>query len=277
KVAAVPFHMWTPDVYEGSPTPITAYMSVAAKVGGFAALFRLMIVGLSGFSLNEGVDPAAWQSAIQVIAALTLILGNFVALSQTNIKRMLAYSSIAHAGYILMAVAAVGSAGLTPNIVNTAAQAGLVYLLAYAFTNLGAFAVVLALENKDGTGTELSDFNGLYNSRPMLALAMAVFMFSLTGIPLTAGFMGKWLVFSAAVQAGLIPLAIIGVLTSVISAFYYVRVIVNMFLLTDDAGSPATGETAGVRYAVYASMAGVLIVGIAVPFVTNLVSMVSLV
>jgi len=277
KIAAVPFHMWTPDVYEGAPTPITAYMSVAAKVGGFAALFRLMIVGLSGLTLDAGVDPTAWQGTIQVIAAVTLILGNFVALSQTNIKRMLAYSSIAHAGYILMAVAAVGSAGLVPDIANTAAQAGLVYLLAYAFTNLGAFAVILALENNDGTGTELSDFNGLYNSRPMLALAMALFMFSLTGIPLTAGFMGKWLVFSAAVQAGLIPLTIIGVLTSVVSAFYYVRVIVNMFLLTEDEGSPAVGETAPVRYAVYASMAGVLIVGIAVPLVTNLVNMVSLI
>jgi NADH-quinone oxidoreductase subunit N len=276
KVAAVPFHMWTPDVYEGSPTPITAYMSVAAKVGGFGALLRLMTVGLSNFSMELGVEPAAWQGAIQVIAILTLIIGNFVALAQTNLKRLLAYSSIAHAGYILIAVAAVGSAGIATGVASAAAQGALVYLLAYAFTNLGAFAVVMAVERDDGTGTDLDDLNGLYNSRPMLAIAMAVFMFSLTGIPLTAGFLGKWLVFGAAVQAGLIPLAVIGVLTSVVSAFYYVRVIVNMFLKTEDAGSEATGETAGVRYAVYASMAGVLIMGIAVPLVTNLINMVNL-
>lgn len=277
KVGAVPFHMWTPDVYEGAPTPITAYMSVAAKVGGFAALLRLLVVGLSGFSLEAGVDPATWQSAVQVIAILTLIIGNFVALSQTNVKRLLAYSSIAHAGYILTAVAAVGSAGLVNGVVTAAVQGVLVYLLAYAFTNLGAFGVVLAIENDDGTGTDLDDFNGLFNSRPLLATAMAIFMFSLAGIPLTAGFVGKWLVFSAAVQAGLIPLAIIGVLTSVVSAFYYVRVIVNMFLKTEDAGAPAVGESTGVRYAIYASMAGVLILGIAVPLVTNLVSMVHLI
>jgi len=279
KVAVVPFHMWTPDVYEGSPTPVTAFMSVAAKVGGFAALLRLMVVGLSGFTLAgaEAAEPAAWQNAVQLIAALTLILGNFVALSQKNVKRMLAYSSIAHAGYIMMAIAAIGSAGMVPGVINTAVQSALVYLMAYAFTNLGAFAVVLAIENPDGSGTDMEDFNGLYNSRPLLALAMAVFMFSLTGIPLTAGFLGKWLIFGATVQAGLIPLAIVGVLTSVISAFYYVRIIVNMFLNTDAAGAEASGATAPVRYAIYTSMAGVLIVGIAVPLVTNLVNMVQIV
>jgi len=277
KVAAVPFHMWTPDVYEGAPTPITAFMSVAAKVGGFASLLRIMIVGLSGFSLAVG-QPAAWQNAVQVVAALTLIIGNVVALSQTNLKRMLAYSSIAHAGYILMAVAAVGSAPAVGfGVGNAAAQGALVYLVGYMFTNLGAFAIVMTLEKADGSGTNLEDISGLYNSRPVLALAMAIFMLSLIGVPLTSGFMGKWLVFGATVQAGLIPLAVIGVLTSVISAFYYMRVVVNMFLKTEVAGDAAIGATTPVTWAIYASVAGVLLVGILPIVVTNLVNLVQLV
>jgi NADH-quinone oxidoreductase subunit N len=277
KIAVVPFHMWTPDVYEGSPTPITAFMSVVAKIGGFASLLRLMVVGLALFALVPG-SAAAWQPAVQIIAALTLILGNLVAVSQTNVKRLLAYSSIAHAGYIMMAVAAVGSEVFAPGISNSAAQAMLVYLLAYMFTNMGAFAVVTALENDDGTGVNLSDFVGLYNTKPGLAVAMAIFMLSLTGIPLTGGFIGKWMVFGTAVQAGLIPLAIIGVLTSVISAFYYVRIIVNMFLLGEQGqGSPAVGSSVGLRAAIYISLAGVLISGIAVPLVLSLVNMVRLV
>lgn len=277
KVAVVPFHMWTPDVYEGAPTPVTAFMSIVAKVGGFGALLRIMIVGLAGFTLVDGT-PAAWQNAVQLIAAITLILGNFVALAQSNMKRLLAYSSIAHAGYILMAVAAVGSSTLAGagSVGTTAAQSALVYLLAYMFTNLGAFAVVMALEQTDGSGTEINDFVGLYNSRPGLAIAMALFMFSLTGIPLTAGFLGKWLVFGAAVQGGLIGLAVIGVLTSVVSAFYYVRIIVNMFLRDDAEGNATTSLTQPLQVAIYASVAGVLILGIAVPLATNLVSAVQL-
>jgi len=272
KVAAVPFHMWTPDVYEGAPTPVTAFMSVAAKIGGFGALLRLTIVGLSEFAL-AGVDVTAWQTAIQLIAAATLILGNFVAIAQSNVKRMLAYSSIAHAGYILIAVAAVGSTGVE-NIRSVAAQSALVYLIAYMFTNLGAFGVVLAIEKEDGSGTKIDDFVGLYNSRPVMAAAMAIFMLSLTGIPLTGGFLGKWLIFGAAVQAGLIPLAIIGVLTSVISAFYYMRVVVNMYLRGGDTAPETEGATPAVQWAVYASMGGVLITGIVVPLVTNLVNVV---
>jgi NADH-quinone oxidoreductase subunit N len=276
KVAAVPFHMWTPDVYEGSPTPVTGFMSVAAKIGGFAALLRILVVGLSAFTLKTG-EPAAWQNAIQVIAALTLILGNAVALSQSNVKRMLAYSSIAHAGYILMALAAVGSSSLVMGLGNTAAQSVLVYLLAYMFTNLGAFAVVMTLEKEDGTGMSLDDFNGLYNTRPGMAIAMAVFMFSLTGIPLTAGFMGKWLVFSATIQAGLVPLAVIGVLTSVISAFYYMRVIRNMFQNQQPDGLELPPVTPSVNWAVYASMVGVILLGIFPVLITNLIGMVKLV
>lgn len=268
KVAAVPFHMWTPDVYEGAPTPVTAFMSVAAKIGGFAALFRLMIVGLSQFTVGDG-DAAAWLITIQVLAATTLIIGNLIAISQSNIKRMLAYSSIAHAGYILIALASigVGDAGLN----DVAAQAAAVYLIAYMFTNMGAFAVVQALEKPDGTGTEIDDFAGLFRSKPLIAIAMAIFMLSLTGIPLTGGFFGKWLIFGAAVQANLIILAVIGVLMSVVSAFYYMRVVVKMFLEVDAEGSDALGATRSVTFAIYASMAGVLITGIAVPIVANLI------
>lgn len=257
KVAVVPFHMWTPDVYEGAPTPVTAFMSVGAKVGGFGALVRIMTVALPLFVLRDTDTAAAWQTVTWLIAAATLILGNFVAISQSNIKRMLAYSSIAHAGYILMAVAAAGTFGLT----DRAAQAILIYMIAYAFTNLGAFAVAMAIEKDDGSGTDLNDFVGLAKTRPALALMMAVFMLSLTGVPATAGFIGKALVFQVTLEAGLIPLAIIGVLTSVASAFYYMRVIVNMYL-REEQGDPAVGATPRLNWATYITFAGTMILGL---------------
>jgi NADH-quinone oxidoreductase subunit N len=271
KVAVVPFHMWTPDVYEGAPTPVTAFMSVGAKAGGFAALLRILAYALPAFILQDGQTTAAWQTTVWVVAAATLILGNFVAIAQTNIKRMLAYSSIAHAGYILMGVAAAGTTG----VADAAAQAILVYMLAYMFTNLGAFAVALAVEKDDGTGTNLEDFVGLSKSRPGLAMMMTVFMLSLTGIPLTGGFIGKWLVFQATLDAGLVPLAVIGVLTSVVSAFYYIRVVVNMYL-RDGEGDPAAGATRYVQWAAYISFAGTLVLGIIPALVLNLTSMVSI-
>lgn len=272
KVAVVPFHMWTPDVYEGAPTPITAFMSVGAKAGGFAALLRIMIVGLSTFVLKDGQTAAAWQQTFAIIAALTLLLGNFVAISQQNIKRMLAYSSIAHAGYVMMAVAAAGTTG----VANAATQAALIYLLGYMFTNLGAFGVALAIEKNDGSGTNLDNFVGLSKSRPLLALMMAVFMLSLTGIPLTGGFIGKWFVFKATMDSGLIWLAVIGVLTSVVSAYYYVRVIINMYL-RDGEGDPAEGATQLVTWGVYVAFAGTVIMGIFPFLVTNLSDKVTIV
>ena len=265
KVAVVPFHMWTPDVYEGAPTPATAFMSVAAKVGGFASLLRIMIVALPVLVVGTQA-VAAWQNVIELIAAATMILGNFVAISQSNIKRMLAYSSIAHAGYIMIAVAAAG----TPGIGDEAARAALVYLLAYMFTNLGAFAVALAIEKDDGTGSNLDDFKGLGKSRPIHAAMMAFFMLSLTGIPLTGGFIGKWFVFQSALNAGLTVLAVIGVLTSLVSAFYYIRVVVNMYL-ADGEGDPAEGATNTVNWATYIAFAGTLVLGIA-PFVVTALS-----
>lgn len=271
KVAVVPFHMWTPDVYEGAPTPVTAYMSVGAKIGGFAALLRVMVTALPALTAGQSADPV-WQNTIMIISALTMIVGNFVAVSQTNVKRMLAYSSIAHAGYILMAVAAAGNALQT----DAAAKAALVYLLSYAFTNLGAFGVILAIEKNDGSGTELSNLIGLARSKPILAAMMAVFMLSLTGIPLTAGFTGKWFIFQSAIGAELFPLAVIGVLTSVVSAYYYVRVIVNMYL-TDGEGDPAEGATSYVTWGVYASFAGVVVLGLFPILATNLTQAVTLV
>ena len=162
KVAVVPFHMWTPDVYEGAPTPVTAFMSVTAKIGGFAALLRVLVTGLSVLILAEG-DPAVWQTTATIIAILTLVLGNFVAISQRNLKRMLAYSSIAHAGYIMVAVAAAGTAG----VADAATQSALVYMMAYMFTNLGAFAVVMAIEKEDGSGGNIDDITGLAKIAPV--------------------------------------------------------------------------------------------------------------
>lgn len=274
KVAVVPFHTWTPDVYEGAPTIVTAFMSVAAKLGGFAALLRILVVGLplTVLALDNGAVVAAWQTILQLLAIATLLLGNIVAITQTNIKRMLAFSSIAHGGYILMAVAAAG----TPGSQDQAAQAALVYLLTYMVTNLGAFAVAMSIEKDDGvTGTSIDDFKGLGRSRPILAMIMAVFMLSLTGIPLTAGFIGKWLVFQSVLGADLILLAIAGVLTSVISAFYYVRIIINMYLV-DGEGDPAEGATPYLRWATYATFAATLLIGIVPVLVTTLSDRVTL-
>ncbi|MCA9903266.1 MAG: NADH-quinone oxidoreductase subunit N [Anaerolineae bacterium] len=271
KVAAVPFHMWTPDVYEGAPTPITAFMSVGAKAGGFAALFRVLASALPTFVFTDGSIHAVWQASVWILAAATLILGNLVAIAQSNIKRMLAYSSIAHAGYILMAVAAAGTAGIG----DAAARAALFYLMAYMFTNLGAFAIAMSIEKDDGSGTNISDFTGLSKSRPGLAAMMAFFMLSLTGFPPTAGFVAKFLVFQETLNAGLVPLAIIGVITSVISGYYYLNIVVKMFL-GDGEGDPAAGATPYLRWAAYACFAGTLILFV-LPFLgTDLANSINL-
>jgi NADH-quinone oxidoreductase subunit N len=217
KVAAVPFHMWTPDVYQGAPTSVTAFMSVGAKVGGFAAMLRVFVSALP--EIGE-----TWVTAVAALATLTLIVGNFVALAQPNIKRMLAYSSIAHAGYIMIAVA---SSVATPDGVSSA----LFYMFAYLFTTMGAFAVVIAVERKTNEGVELDDYKGLAKRSPLLALAMAYFMLSLTGVPPTGGFSGKFFVFRAAIEADLVWLAIVGVITSVVSGYYYLRVVYMMYMM----------------------------------------------
>ena len=219
KVAAVPFHMWTPDVYQGSPSAVTAFMAVGAKAGGFAALMRVFVTAFPALGID--LIPILWA-----LAALTMILGNVVAIAQSNIKRLLAYSSIAHAGYILMAIVPYSNGSVAPDAIASA----LFYLLAYAVTSFGAWAVVIALERADYTGLALDDYAGLGRKHPALAAAMAVFMLSFTGVPPTLGFVGKFYLFRTALQGGFTGLAIIGVLTSLVSAYYYLRVVVIMYM-----------------------------------------------
>jgi len=214
KIASVPFHKWAPDVYEGAPTSITAFMSVGAKAAAFAAFFRVFLVSL------PGLEPK-WSMILWVLAVLTMTVGNIVAIAQTNIKRMLAYSSIAHAGYVLIAI-------IAGNGLGTASM--LFYMLAYVFMNLGAFAVVIVLGRKGEENLMISDYNGLGYKHPLLALTMMIFMFSLAGIPPLAGFVGKFYIFSAAIKSGYIVLAVIGVLNSVIAVYYYLRVTVVMYM-----------------------------------------------
>lgn len=214
KVAAVPFQWWTPDVYHGSPTSVTAFMSVGAKAAGFAALIRLLMVSFGeAFTLD-------WQIAVAGLAFITMTGGNIAALAQKDVKRMLAYSSIAHAGYILVGIVPATLQGV---------QAVLFYLMAYAFMNIGAFAVVAVLERRSGIGSTIADYAGLGTRKPLLALAMLLFMVSLTGIPPFVGFWGKLYVFKAAVDANISWLAVVGVINSAISAFYYLGIVVQMY------------------------------------------------
>jgi NADH-quinone oxidoreductase subunit N len=224
KIAAVPFHMWAPDVYEGAPTPITAFLSVGSKAASFAMLLRLCIEGLP----TMGAD---WRLLFEVLAIVTMTVGNVAALTQTNLKRMLAYSSIAHAGYLLMGLVAGTPRGVA---------AMLIYLFVYAFMQLGAFAIIVMMRRKDMVGDELKDFSGLHFRHPFAAFAMLLFMLSLGGIPPTAGFMGKFWLFGAAIESGYVWLAVIGVLNSAVSLYYYIRVVVFMYLKKETTGSEPT-------------------------------------
>ena len=224
KVAAVPFHMWTPDVYQGAPSSVTGFMAVGAKAAGFSALLRIFVTAFP--SLDAKLVPVLWS-----LAALTMFAGNLIAIAQTNIKRMLAYSSIAHAGYILMALVAYGNPVVSADAVSSA----LFYLVTYAITSFGAWSVVIALEKSDAKGLEISDYAGLGRRKPTLAAAMTIFMLSLTGIPPTLGLVGKFYLFRTVIEGGYIGLAIIGVLTSLISAYYYLRVVVVMYMHAGEA------------------------------------------
>jgi NADH-quinone oxidoreductase subunit N len=221
KIAAVPFHMWAPDVYEGAPTPVTAFLSVGSKAASFAMLLRILVEGLPSLTPD-------WQILFYVLAVVTMTVGNLAAITQSNLKRMLAYSSIAHAGYVLIGIVAATERGVV---------AALVYLWVYLFMQLGAFAVVALLRRRDIIGDELKDISGLYFRNPAVAVAMLAFMLSLGGIPPTAGFMGKVWVFGAAIQADFVWLAVIGVVNSAISLFYYIRVIVFMWIKEETVGS----------------------------------------
>lgn len=237
KVAAVPFHYWTPDAYQGSPTPVTGYLSVGPKIGAFALALRLFVEAL-------GPLRGDWYLAIAVLAALTMTLGNLSALGQDNIKRMLAYSSIAHTGYILVGLAVFAGAS-DPSAQAAGIQAVLFYGVAYTFMNLGAFAVVAALQRRPGVTSQIATFGGLGRRAPVLGLLMTLFMLSLTGIPPTAGFFAKALILLSAVQAGgwLSVLAVIMMINAAAAAFYYLRVVVFMYMR--DAPANAKEVTVG--------------------------------
>ncbi len=245
KIAAVPFHLWAPDVYEGAPTSVTAFMATAVKAGGFAALLRVAIGALAP------VLPD-FSTVLWVTAAATMTVGNFVALRQTSIKRMLAYSSIAHTGYLL-----VGLTAGTP----AAGSAMLFYLTAYGLMNVGAFAVLIAMANQGDRADEIADLAGLGQARPLLALAMTVCMLSLIGIPPLGGFMGKLYLFSVALEEGLVGLVVVAVLNSVVSAAYYLGVVRAMYF---DAGEPAAADSRPYAVlALVAATAGTVWLGIA--------------
>jgi NADH-quinone oxidoreductase subunit N len=227
KIAAVPFHYWTPDAYQGSPTPVTGYLSVGPKIGAFALILRLFVEALGGLQ-------AYWLPVIVVLAALTMTLGNLVALTQNNVKRMLAYSSIAHTGYMLVGLAAYAAGQLN------GLEGLLYYGAAYSFMNLGAFAVVAALQRRAGVTSNLDTFAGLGRREPWLGVLMTLFLLSLTGIPPTAGFFAKAYVILAAVQAGgpVAILAVIAVLNAAAAAFYYLRVVVYMYMREPQTEAP---------------------------------------
>jgi NADH-quinone oxidoreductase subunit N len=245
KVAAVPFHMWTPDVYQGAPTAITAFMSAGTKVAAFAAFMRVFNVAFQPLTWD-------WQPIVWALAAISVIVGSVLAIAQTDIKRMLAYSSISHAGFVLMGLTAVGEVGIS---------AALFYLTAYAITVIGAFGVVMLVSGRGERGTSLSSYAGLASRSPLAAALLTVFMLSLAGIPPTAGFIAKVSVFSAAVEGGAWPLALIGVIASVLAAFFYLRVIVLIYMRDpEDATEPDPSLLPRLTIAVAAL--GVLILGV---------------
>jgi len=246
KIAAAPFHMWTPDVYEGAPTPMTAFMSAGPKAAGFAAALRIFLVALPTLQVE-------WSQVLWILAVLTMTIGNITALRQDNIKRMLAYSSIAHAGYALVGFTAgngTGTAGI------------LFYMLSYAFMNIGAFAIIILIAKKGETNGNVQDFAGLGAKHPLLAAAMSIFLFSLAGMPPTAGFIGKFYLFSGAIQNGYIWLAIIGVLNSAASVYYYLRVMVFMYMKDSTEEFDWMQVTAPMALCVAISVIGSLIPGI---------------
>ena len=245
KVSLVPFHMWTPDVYQGAPTPVTAFMSVSVKAAAFAGFFRVMMTALP--SLYD-----QWAMPLAILAVLTMFVGNLTALRQSSVKRMLAYSGVAHAGTILIALVTGAPA---------ASAAAAFYLFAYAFMNIGAFAVVIVLERKGEGDVEQSRFSGIAGRFPSLAVAMAVFMLSLSGIPPLAGFFGKFLIFKVAVEAGWAWLAVIGVLNSAISAYYYLRVVVAI-CFNEAEGEIACNRGPALNLSLAVATVAVIVIGL---------------
>ncbi len=240
KVSAVPFHMWTPDVYEGAPTPVTAFFSVGPKIAALALFLRIMIGPFGGLA-------AQWQQIAVFVAIASMVLGAFAAINQTNIKRLMAYSSIGHIGYALIGLAVAGQSG-DGAVREAGIQGVLIYMAIYLFMNVGTFACILCMRRSDHMVEDIDDLAGLSKSHPMVALAMAIFMFSMAGIPPLAGFFGKFYIFLSAIEAELYGLAVIGVLSSVVAAFYYLRIIKVMYFdaLADSLEKPIGRDMAGV-------------------------------
>jgi NADH-quinone oxidoreductase subunit N len=255
KIASVPFHFWTPDVYQGAPTPVTAFLSVASKAAGFAMMARFFYSGMvSGpvagtWETMKGTD---YLSLLAIISAVTMSFGNIVAIWQDNVKRLMAYSSIAHAGYVLMGVVLLSGSGL---------KAMMFYIGVYLFMNLGAFIIIIALSKELGS-EEIADYRGLGWRSPFLAVAMSVFLFSLTGIPPMAGFVGKVYLFAAAIDRELYWLAVVGVLNSVVSLYYYAKIVKTMFLDQAPAGASAFTPSPAYTLLVLALLVPTLFLGV---------------
>lgn len=245
KIAVVPFHMWTPDVYEGAPTPITAFMSAGPKAAAFAALVRGLVLALGDLNLE-------WSWLLWVLAVVTMFIGNIMALTQTNLKRMLAYSSIAHAGYALVGLVAANAIGISGI---------LFYMAAYAFMNIGAFAILVIAGKVGEENLTLEGFSGMGFKRPMLGVALTIFLISLMGIPPTAGFAGKFYIFAGAVEAGYVWLAVLGVLNSALSLYYYLRVMVYMYFRPSEEDFSWVKLHIGPALTVVISVIGVLYLG----------------
>ncbi len=254
KVSAAPFQIWAPDVYQGAPAPVSAFMSAGPKAAAFAVFLRVYTTAFG--PIANRWEPFVWGSAI-----LTMIVGNFAALTQNNIKRLLAYSSIAHAGYVLVAVTANSEIGTA---------AAMFYLAAYAFMNIGAFAVVTYFARQGERYVEVEDLAGLGARQPMIAAMMTIFLLSLIGVPLTGGFFGKFYIFKAALDSNLVWLTVIGLLNSAVAAYYYLRIIVVMYFREPGEASAGVGPvTSGLRTAILASAAGTLILGISPSWLLN--------
>ena len=269
KIATAPFHVWTPDVYQGAPTPVTAFMAAGPKAAGFASFMRVFLLAfpfVAAGTGGTGVDRAAemhqaWLSALSVLAVLTMTVGNVVAIVQTNVKRMLAYSSIAHAGYALVGFIAAGRAEDATQRQDAVASV-VFYLLAYAVMNLGAFAVVTLIARSGDRRTEIEDYNGIGFRAPALAFTLTIFLLSLLGVPLTAGFMGKVVVFREALNQGYIWLVVVGVLNTAISVYYYLRLIVVMFFRERSSEWHAPAIPASIAVALVLTVGGVFYLGV---------------
>jgi NADH-quinone oxidoreductase subunit N len=263
KIAAAPFHVWTPDVYEGAPTPVTAFMAAGPKAAGFASFMRVFLFGfpiVTAAASTAGYAHRSWLGALAIMAALTMSVGNIVAIVQNNVKRMLAYSSIAHAGYALVGFVA---AGATPPAQRSATLTAVAfYLLTYAVMNMGAFAVVTLMARGGDRSTNVEDYHGIGFTSPVLAFSLSIFLLSLLGMPLTAGFMGKIMVFSAALREGYVWLVVIGVLNSAVSAYYYLRLIIVMFFRERTASWAAPRVPVSVAIALLITVAGVFYLGL---------------